>query len=612
MKIGIFNFIFLVTVLFFMSVLFAKEKVGPSEEEIKNTQEYFYEESYTDSEERSLQEAKDALVNRIMRNQDGIELKNIVKNIGFLVIKNGLGVQAIAYLSKYDYQAAIAAVINSTEAHKKLLPDIPESCSLKIGINSFGSKSLHKKMSEYGTRFLTNINTAFKSKVNRTEKINRIDLDNISINKNAKKSINGLWLAHPFVCTKRILYGPIIKTPSGNYRFDSSIPLYFANQEKRNAYQQASIEFDDKGTIETFYINFKEKGDTALFATPKITLQKHETGQSTQTIVKGKSRILTIPAKCTLNIAKYSMMHNSIRNRMNKNTSLLLNEINRAYKQADNSGELRKLVFKSIKISKKAKNALRDLWKMSPFAITKSRLSGPVITRAPFGYEFRPVPTFVKNADPDHQYDEAVIVYDRSGRIDDFYYSIHKFKDIIGTDTSVIEFRKRQVILHFLENVRTAYNRKDIKLIEKMYSDNALIITGVVVKEKQSDMNPNSFNQGKIILKQKDKTEYIEKLKKTFAENSFINIKFDNITVSKSDGKDDIYGINLDQKWNSSGYSDTGSLFLMIDFSNKNKSVSDDKESPVIHVRVWQPQKDSNGRTLTKEEKFSLADLGHF
>ena len=57
-----------------------------------------------------------------------------------------------------------------------------------------------------------------------------------------------------------------------------------------------------------------------------------------------------------------------------------------------------------------------------------------------------------------------------------------------------------------------------------------------------------------------------------------------------------VYGVNLKQSWTSSNYSDQGYLFLMIDFRDEKK--------PVIHVRSWQPLKDT-----PSEEVIELGDF---
>ena len=53
---------------------------------------------------------------------------------------------------------------------------------------------------------------------------------------------------------------------------------------------------------------------------------------------------------------------------------------------------------------------------------------------------------------------------------------------------------------------------------------------------------------------------------------------------SEEDKKgEDIFGVQLLQKYNSTSYGDEGYLFLMVDLRDKSR--------PVIHVRAWQSEK---------------------
>ena len=79
-----------------------------------------------------------------------------------------------------------------------------------------------------------------------------------------------------------------------------------------------------------------------------------------------------------------------------------------------------------------------------------------------------------------------------------------------------------------------------------------------------------------------------------FKSNEFINLRFADSEIRKA-GNGEIYGIQIKQDYFSSNYGDTGYLFLMVDLN--------DRESPVIHVRAWQPEKDP---------EFGLIDLSSF
>ena len=98
------------------------------------------------------------------------------------------------------------------------------------------------------------------------------------------------------------------------------------------------------------------------------------------------------------------------------------------------------------------------------------------------------------------------------------------------------------------------------------------------------------LSEDKIEFIRLSKNEYLKRLKKVFEKNDFVRIQFDEISIQRHPQFDNIYGVQLKQRWHSSTYSDEGYLFLMIDFM--------DPQEPIIHVRAWQPEKFSDGSTI--------------
>ncbi len=154
----------------------------------------------------------------------------------------------------------------------------------------------------------------------------------------------------------------------------------------------------------------------------------------------------------------------------------------------------------------------------------------------------------------------------------------------------------RQVILNLMEEFRTAHNRKDIDYLEKIYSDDALIIVGQVLQKKQKrNDEPDAFDLSdlggeKIRFVKKSKQQYIEGLRRVFQLNSFVKVFFYDFEIQQHWLYKDIYGVNVRQRWNSSNYNDHGYLFLMIDFRNPDQ--------PLIHIRSWQPKPFDDGSVL--------------
>jgi hypothetical protein len=181
----------------------------------------------------------------------------------------------------------------------------------------------------------------------------------------------------------------------------------------------------------------------------------------------------------------------------------------------------------------------------------------------------------------------------------------YDYEKMISEGNSTIDSLTRGLILDFLEQFRMAYNNKDLDLLQKVYSDEALIIVGTVLKEKgQTDdfSKMTLLTPSKVKLVQQTKTEYLEGLKKyAFKKNSFLNVRFEDIQVIQHEKIPEIYGITCKQLWNSATYSDKGFLFLMMDFRNN--------QEPIIHVRSWQPKAFDDG-TFVGMYDFDVVSYG--
>lgn len=254
-----------------------------------------------------------------------------------------------------------------------------------------------------------------------------------------------------------------------------------------------------------------------------------------------------------------------------------------------------------IFFTKDGKKCLEEMWASSAMMCPVSQVTEKGITMQDGMVQVRNIPITVLAADDDNCEQELVLCFNGNGQIDNIMIALeeHRYLDVINAQISVKDFHRRQAIVDFVENFRTAYNRKDIDYINNVFSDNALIITGKVVKvdKKKQDLTAQSLNNEQIQYQKSTKEEYITNLKKCFKNNSYINLIFDDIEVMRHPKRDDIFGVTLKQHWNSSNYSDVGYLFLMINF--------EDEMNPSIQVRTWQPDK-YNGKPLPRDEVFSL------
>jgi hypothetical protein len=282
----------------------------------------------------------------------------------------------------------------------------------------------------------------------------------------------------------------------------------------------------------------------------------------------------------------------SVRKTMQTNVKAVFAEINRAYDQ-NKSG----LALASTAITEDAGKRIQTLWATSHFYCTETGITTRVL-KSGNSYQVRNIPVYFAQGKTDEdKYQDVVIEFTASGKISDLLIAIPHPSKIMGNSNKITDMQRRQMILDYLENFRTAFGRKDFHFVHQVFRDDPLIITGKTLKKSDKD----SVKMEYVI---NSKEEYLANLKKVFASNSYINAKFDNIAVTRHSGNPNVYGITLLLKWeSSSGYSDEGWLFQIIDFEDEN--------NPQIWVTTWQPTKDINGNPIhyKSEDIFSLIDF---
>lgn len=143
----------------------------------------------------------------------------------------------------------------------------------------------------------------------------------------------------------------------------------------------------------------------------------------------------------------------------------------------------------------------------------------------------------------------------------------------------------RRKILSYCEHLRTSYTTRDIDFIRQVFSDNALIIVGHVVRTGERPGAAVS-NNSKVIYNLRSKREYIEKLSCIFDSGKAVDVDFSEFRIMRHPTVRGLYGVTLRQKYSCGTYSDDGYLFLLWDFRNMSM--------PLIHVRTWQPSLSEN------------------
>lgn len=285
----------------------------------------------------------------------------------------------------------------------------------------------------------------------------------------------------------------------------------------------------------------------------------------------------------------------TVKAKMERTMSAFLTEVNNA------QSSKRALNFGGMGLSTNVQSSVSMLWENSPFECTDEEIMEHCIQTGS-GYQVRNIPLMMRPTDSsfnEDEYQEAVFSFDRNGNMESFYLtlSMNLYMNIIKSNKSVTDLRRRQLILDYVEHFRTAYNQKDKEFLEAVFSDDALIITGKVIPQRVRD---NIQLPVRVEYTRQTKRQYMTKLSQIFTANKHIKVTFDEIRVVMHPTKSEWYGVTLHQGWTSDRYHDDGWLFLLWDFSNE--------DHPTIHVRTWQPDK-IEGKKLPDEEIFSLDDF---
>ncbi len=203
-----------------------------------------------------------------------------------------------------------------------------------------------------------------------------------------------------------------------------------------------------------------------------------------------------------------------------------------------------------------------------------------------YGYVCRSIPMkFSFKTNKKSFIENVAFWWDKEGKIDNLTFALdaESVKGILSK-TQWPDGAK-MAIISFLENYKTAFALARIDYIDAIFSEDALIIVGRVVKKTEVE--------GGIKMEREDveynrytKSAYLSQLRRSFASKEYVNLKFANTEITKltRGGNDNFYGIQLKQDYFSSNYGDTGYLYLLVDMEDSRK--------PLIYVRTWQPQPD--------------------
>lgn len=146
-------------------------------------------------------------------------------------------------------------------------------------------------------------------------------------------------------------------------------------------------------------------------------------------------------------------------------------------------------------------------------------------------------------------------------------------------------------IMNFMEDYQTAYFLKRRDYLDLIYSDEAIIITGTVLKKASSvrtdDVSiPDFGDRVDVKYTQMDKKEFMERLDRQFSEKKYVHLTFEETTTKQINSvrvdEGAAFAIQLHQYYESSNYMDKGYLTLILDLRC---------DPATINVRLWQPDK---------------------
>ena len=287
----------------------------------------------------------------------------------------------------------------------------------------------------------------------------------------------------------------------------------------------------------------------------------------------------------------------AVKQRMERNISSLLSEINQACAQE------RPLRLDYIDMAAGGKKSLQYLWQNLHFLVEDNEIVERCLTSVE-GYVIRNIYVQV-NPMVEEYSDEPeralTIRLTRDGKIANIAMAASDavYGRIMEQGLSVTDLERRTTILSFVENYRSFYDEKDLNSIERVFSDDAIIITGTVPMQRNKSSEVQSWRE-QITYKIQSKPQYLTSLEANFKRNKYIKVTFSDVEVVRHPANPNYYGVTLHQHWKSSTYEDDGYLLLVWEFR--------DSEDPIIHYRTWQPDR-IGSHILTKDEIINIMDF---
>lgn len=184
--------------------------------------------------------------------------------------------------------------------------------------------------------------------------------------------------------------------------------------------------------------------------------------------------------------------------------------------------------------------------------------------------------------------ENVTFTFNNEGKVSSLGFGLGSIarNDIFAKQGAAWTDDKKMVLVNFLENYRTAFALGMQDYIESIFDDDAVIIIGHVTKRLEKVKGAENMvmaSEENIKFIRQTKAEYMERLRRCFDKQEFINIRFSDTDVERSGVGGETYAIQLKQDYVSQTYGDQGYLFLFVDFN--------DEKRPLIHIRTWQSER---------------------
>ena len=236
------------------------------------------------------------------------------------------------------------------------------------------------------------------------------------------------------------------------------------------------------------------------------------------------------------------IQNKTVKARIERGISELLSEINRACAQE------RSLQLDNIDMALSGKKSLQALWQNLHFLCEDNQIVERCLTSAE-GYVIRNIYTQVNPMIEDYS-DEPeralTIRLTRDGQIASVAMAASDavYGRIMEQGLSVTDLERRTTILSFVENYRSFYDEKDLNSIDRVFSDDAIIITGTVPMQRNVSSDMGSWRE-QIKYKVQNKPQYLSSLAANFKRNKYIKVTFSDVEVVRHPANPNYYGVTL-------------------------------------------------------------------